>query len=53
MTPHHQGAVTMGKDALQKSKRPEMQKLAKTIISSQQQEIDMMTQWRNKWYPAK
>jgi uncharacterized protein (DUF305 family) len=53
MIPHHQGAVTMGKDALQKSQRPEMQKLAKSIISSQQKEIDLMTQWRNLWYPTK
>jgi uncharacterized protein (DUF305 family) len=53
MTPHHQGAVTMGKDALQKSKHPELQKLAKNIISSQQKEIDMMTQLRNKLYPGK
>jgi uncharacterized protein (DUF305 family) len=53
MIPHHQGAVTMGKDALQKSKRPEMQKFAKNIVASQQKEIEMMTQWRNKWYPEK
>ena len=53
MTPHHQGAVTMGKDALLKSKRPEMQQLSKNIISSQQKEIDLMAQWRKKWYPAK
>ena len=52
MIPHHQGAVTMGKDALQKSKRPEMQKFAKNIVTSQQKEIDLMTQWRNKWYPG-
>jgi uncharacterized protein (DUF305 family) len=43
----------MGKDALQKSKRPEMQKFAKNIVASQQKEIEMMTQWRNKWYPGK
>jgi uncharacterized protein (DUF305 family) len=53
MIPHHEGAVTMGKDALKKSQRPEMQKLAQNIIASQQKEIDMMTQWRNKWYPGK
>ena len=53
MTPHHQGAVTMGRDALLKSKRPEMQQLSKNIISSQQKEIDLMAQWRKKWYPAK
>ncbi len=53
MIPHHQGAVTMAKDALQKSQRPEMQKFAKSVITSQQKEIDMMTQWRNKWYAKK
>jgi uncharacterized protein (DUF305 family) len=50
MIPHHQGAVTMGKDLVNKSKRPEMQKLAKSIVSSQQKEIDMMNQWRKQWY---
>jgi uncharacterized protein (DUF305 family) len=29
-----------------KSKRPQMQKLAKEIIASQQAEIDQMNQWR-------
>ena len=53
MIPHHQGAVTMGKDSLQKSTRPEMQKLAQSIITSQQSEIDLMTQWRQKWYGSK
>jgi uncharacterized protein (DUF305 family) len=53
MIPHHQGAVTMAKDALKKSQRPEMQQFAKSVIVSQQKEIDMMTQWRNKWYPNK
>jgi uncharacterized protein (DUF305 family) len=53
MIPHHQGAVTMGKDSLQKSTRPEMQKLAQSMIKSQQSEIDLMTQWRQKWYGSK
>ncbi len=53
MIPHHQGAVAMARDALQKSQRPELQTYAKKIVTSQQQEIDSMTQWRNKWYPAK
>jgi uncharacterized protein (DUF305 family) len=53
MIPHHQGAVTMGKDSLQKSKRPELQKLSQNIITSQQSEIDRMTQWRQKWYGNK
>jgi uncharacterized protein (DUF305 family) len=50
MIPHHQGAVTMARDSLKKSKRPEMQKLSQSIIKSQQSEIDRMTQWRQAWY---
>ena len=53
MIPHHQGAVTMGQDALLKSKRPQMQKLAQNIIKSQQAEIDMMTQWQKEWSVTK
>ena len=53
MIPHHQGAVTMGQDALLKSKRPQMKKLAQNIIKSQQVEIDLMTQWQKEWAVAK
>jgi uncharacterized protein (DUF305 family) len=51
MVPHHQGAVVMAKEALQKSKRPEIQKLAKSIIQAQDKEITQMKQWRKAWYP--
>lgn len=50
MIPHHQGALEMAKDALQKSQRPEVKKLAQEILSSQQAEIDQMKQWRQLWY---
>jgi uncharacterized protein (DUF305 family) len=50
MVPHHEGAVVMAKDALGKSQRPEIQKLAEAIISSQQAEISQMKQWRQSWY---
>ena len=53
MIPHHQGAVTMGQDLLKKSKRPEMQKLAQSIIKSQQAEIAQMTQWQKQWSASK
>ncbi|MEH1968715.1 DUF305 domain-containing protein [Nostoc sp.] len=52
MIPHHQGAVEMAKEALQKSKRPEIKKLADDIIKSQNQEITQMKQWRQAWYPS-
>ena len=51
MTPHHQGAVEMAKEAQVKSKRPEIKKLADNIIKSQNQEITQMNQWRQAWYP--
>jgi uncharacterized protein (DUF305 family) len=50
MIPHHEGAIVMAQDALAKSKRPEVQKLAKAIIADQQIEIDNMKQWRKDWY---
>jgi uncharacterized protein (DUF305 family) len=50
MLPHHEGAVTMAKEALEKSDRPEIKQLAQEIVSSQQQEIDQMKQWRKDWY---
>jgi uncharacterized protein (DUF305 family) len=53
MIPHHQGAVTMGQDALLKSKRPQMKKFAQNIIKSQQAEIDLMTKWQKEWSVTK
>jgi uncharacterized protein (DUF305 family) len=50
MIPHHEGALVMAKDALSKSKRPEMKKLSQDILTSQQQEIERMKQWRKDWY---
>jgi uncharacterized protein (DUF305 family) len=49
MIPHHEAAVTMAQDLAQKTKRPELQKLAKEIIASQQIEIDQMKQWQKAW----
>ncbi|WP_339383150.1 DUF305 domain-containing protein [Phormidium tenue] len=50
MIPHHESAVTMAKDALAKSTRPEIKKLAQDIISSQQAEIKQMQEWKQAWY---
>lgn len=51
MTMHHQGAVVMAKEALEKSKRPEIKQLANNIIEAQNKEINQMKQWRTAWYP--
>ena len=52
MTPHHQGAVTMAQEALQKSQRPEIKQLAQSIIDAQEKEIAQMKAWRTAWYPT-
>lgn len=51
MIPHHEGAVIMAQEALQKSSRPEIQQLAQAIISAQEQEIQQLQEWRLAWYP--
>jgi len=50
MIPHHEGAISMAQDALSKSKRPEIKRLAQDIITSQKAEIEQMKQWRQAWY---
>ncbi|PPS41216.1 DUF305 domain-containing protein [Chroococcidiopsis sp. TS-821] len=50
MIPHHEGAVTMAQDALEKSQRSEIRNLAQEIINSQAAEIKQMQQWRQAWY---
>jgi uncharacterized protein (DUF305 family) len=51
MIPHHDAAVVMAKDLAQKTTRPELQKLAKEIQTTQQAEIEQMKQFQNTWYP--
>jgi uncharacterized protein (DUF305 family) len=50
MIPHHESAIAMAQDALSKSQRPEIKKLAQSIVDSQQAEINQMRQWRKTWY---
>ncbi len=49
MTPHHAGAVTMGKEALTKAEHPEIKTLSNQIIKAQEAEIKMMADWKAKW----
>ncbi len=49
MTPHHEGAVTMAKEALQKSTKPEIKTLAGAIIKAQEAEIKQMKGWQTAW----
>ncbi|NJK29308.1 MAG: DUF305 domain-containing protein [Acaryochloris sp. SU_5_25] len=50
MIPHHEGAVTMAKEVLGKTKRPEIKQMAEAIVTSQQSEIEQMQRWRKVWY---
>ncbi len=51
MIEHHTGAITMAKQALQESQRPEVKQLAQEIIAGQQKEVDQMKGWRQQWFP--
>ncbi|MDQ3014962.1 MAG: DUF305 domain-containing protein [bacterium] len=50
MIPHRQGAMAMAELALERSKRPEIQTLAKAILEAQKKEIDQMTAWHTAWF---
>lgn len=49
MIPHHEGAIVMSREALQKSEKPEIKELANQIIRAQEAEIKMMQDWKTKW----
>jgi uncharacterized protein (DUF305 family) len=49
MIPHHEGAVTMARDALTKAERPEIRTLANQIIKAQEAEIKMLRDWQTEW----
>lgn len=50
MIVHHQGAVDMAREVIQKSKRPELIDLARGIIAAQTKEITMMQNWKKIWF---
>lgn len=50
MIPHHQLAIMMANMLQSGTNQPEMQQLAKNIISSQSKEIQQMQAWYVQWY---
>ncbi len=49
MIPHHQGAVVMGNEALQKSQKNDIKTLATGIIKAQNAETKQMLDWQKAW----
>ncbi len=50
MIVHHEGAIEMAKIVLEKTKRPEIKKMAEDIINAQSGEIITMKGWLSQWY---
>lgn len=51
MIEHHQGAITMAEQALDQAEHEELRTLATAVVTAQQAEIELMTSWRQSWYP--
>ncbi|MFN3373862.1 MAG: DUF305 domain-containing protein [Chloroflexus sp.] len=51
MMEHHEGALTMARQALQASQDERIRQLAEAIIATQEAEMTQMQQWRQMWYP--
>jgi uncharacterized protein (DUF305 family) len=49
MIPHHQQAIEMAKLVDAHTKRPELRKLADSIVASQGQEVTLMRGWLKSW----
>jgi uncharacterized protein (DUF305 family) len=49
MTKHHQGAITMSNEALDKAEHAEIKTLANQIIKAQEAEIKQMQDWKTAW----
>ncbi|WP_392545279.1 DUF305 domain-containing protein [Oryzobacter telluris] len=43
MIEHHEGAITMAEDVVQRTQNPDVEKLATAIVDGQRREIDTMT----------
>lgn len=49
MTPHHEAAIKMAKEALTKAEHAEIKAMSGQIIKAQEAEIKQMADWKSKW----
>lgn len=52
MIEHHNGAIAMANDALNKAERQEIKDLAQNIITAQKAEVAQLQQWNKEWFGA-
>lgn len=52
MAAHHQGAIDMANAELKDGSLPEVTRLAKQIIDTQQDDIDQLQRWKAEWSTA-
>jgi uncharacterized protein (DUF305 family) len=51
MVAHHEEAVDVARE-LERSERPRMQELGRSIVASQSAQIEQMESWLQDWYPG-
>lgn len=52
MLAHHNGAIAMAKEALNKAERQEIKDLAQNIVTAQEAEVKQLQQWQKDWFGA-
>lgn len=50
MIPHHEGAVSMARLALEEAEHAEISGMAEEIIAAQEAEIGQLRDWRTQWF---
>jgi len=50
MIPHHEGAISMAKEALSRAQHPELKQLAEQIIEAQKKEVALMSDLKTQFH---